>query len=212
MNDIPSLPQTFDPNGGLVQYGSDAKLWVQFQNLPIQNNAKSKDSGRPVFDTIPHVRIRQPGERDETVRPVIEGDKVRFERQWRLFQNAQEQIPEGTPISILFPSAPGAVETLKYMAVHTVEQLADITDTAKQNIGLGASQWQQMAKAYLEQSSKGKEFHAIMSRIEKLEEESAAKDARIASLSAELTAIQEDDDNDLEPVRRRGRPPKSQAA
>lgn len=209
MNDIPSLTQTFDPrNGGIVSFGSDERLIVMFSNEAVQNNVKSNEAGRPIFDTVPFVRIQQPGERDFIKRAATQHDKLRFRRQWDDFQRGEQPVDSGTPLSILFPANPDVIENLKYFGIRTVEHLANATDTAIQNIGLGGFQWRDMAKAFIAKSDGGAEFTSVLARLERLEQDVKVKDQRIAALQAELAAIDFEDEQPAQP-RRRGRPPRT---
>jgi len=207
MSDIPSLPQTFDPNGGLVAFGTDEKLFVRFFKKPELNGYKSREAGAPIYDDVDYVSIQQPGERDVTVRPVTNEHRQRFPRQWMAFQQGQEQRPEGTLVEILFPTNPGTVETLKFLKIFTVQQLAGASDTAIQNLGLGGSQWREMAKAFLDKAENGKDFQAVLSRLTALENENAALKSKVSSLTDELSAI--DEEEQAPAPRRRGRPPRA---
>ena len=207
MSDIPSLPQTFDPNGGLVAFGTDEKLFVRFFSKPELNGFKSREAGTPIYDNVDYVSIQQPGERDVAVRAATQEHRFRFPRQWAAYQAGQEQRPEGTLVEILFPTNPGVVETLKFLKIFTVQQLAAASDTVIQNLGLGGSQWREMAKGFLDKADNGKDFQAILSRLTALETENSALKSKVAALTDELTAI--DEEEQAPAPRRRGRPPRA---
>jgi len=207
--DIPSFQQNFDPNGGLVAFGSDDKLFVTFYRRSVLNRLKSEAEGRPVHDGMDYVRIQQPGERDVIDRPVSPEDPHRFPKHWMLYQQNRDQVPEGSPLSLLFPANPEIVDNLKFFKIVTVEQLAALNDTQRQNVGMGAVMWCDMAQKFLEAASKGAPLHMMQKELD-------IRDMKIAELSKKLEDLSQAlaDDGEDEPAapRRRGRPPKTETA
>lgn len=182
--DIPTLPMTFDRapvNGQRVQY-QDRAMAI-FYMYPEERKHASQEAGRPIFESVPYVSIIQPGEKDTRDRRVREEDKQRFPQQWSAFQAKQQQKVDGTPLSVLFPHNPGAVKTLEFLNIQTIEQLRDIGTTQVQNLGLGGTQWQQMAQNYLAAADKGKGFHELQAKLD-------AKDSEIARLSDILSKLE----------------------
>lgn len=188
MSDFGNLEQKFDArNGGIVEFGSDSRLFVEFYSRPVQDEVASRDANRPVNKQVDYVRIRQPGERDEINRPAHNGDVQRFRNHWQAYQEGRQAIPEGTPLSILFPNNPEIVENLKYDKVFVVEQLADLTDTQIQNIGMGGRQWADKAKTFLKAANSGRGFATLNAKLDQLEAKSAADSEKIKALEAALT-------------------------
>ena len=207
--DIPALPAHFDPNkGGMVEFGDDSRLFVKFERRSVLDPVASREQGRPIHVGMDYVHIQQPGERDCTIRPATEIDTMRFRQQWARYRDGQTQDVEGSPLSVLFPNNPEIVENLKYYRLSTVEQLAALNDTQIQNIGIGGRQFYEAAKKYLAAADKGKDFHALAKSVDQLQRDMQAKDVKIAALEAALAETDQDD----ETPRRRGRPPKVQAA
>ena len=186
MSDFGNMAQKFDRNGGLVEFGDDSKLFVEFTSRPVLDEIKSKEAGRPVHVQVDFVRIQQPGERDCILRPAHDGDRRRFKIHWAAYQEGREAIPAGTPLSVLFPANPEVIENLKYDKVFTIEQLAGLTDTQKQNIGMGALVWSQNAQAYLDAANGGKGLQELFTEVDQLNASSKAKDKRIEALEAAL--------------------------
>lgn len=209
--DIPVLPTHFDPNkGGMVAFGDDSKLYVTFEKRSVPDPVQSRDAGRPIHVSVPYVRIQQPGERDFTLRPATDLDTRRFRAQWQQYLDGTAQDPSGTPLSILFPNNPDIVDNLKYFKISTVEQLAALNDTQIQNIGLGGRTFHDAAVKYLSAAEKGKDYHALAASVEKLQRDREADQAKIAALEAALAEAEADDENPA--PRRRGRPPRVEAA
>lgn len=191
MSDFGNMTQKFDPNGGEVQFGDDSKLFVEFSSRPVRDEVKSKDDGRPIFVQVDYVRIRQPGERDEILRPANQMDIRRFQRHWQAYQEGRQAMPEGTLLSVLFPNNPEIVENLKHDKIFVVEQLAALNDTQIGNIGLGGRAFVDKAKAFLASADKGKDYHALAKQVETLSGQVAALLDKNTALEAALTEATE---------------------
>lgn len=205
MNDI--MRGTIN-EAGFGAVGDDSKVWAEFRMHPVVDGPASKEAGRMIKRDVPYIKIIQPGESRLSIydQPATDDDVQRFPRQWAAFKSGQDQSVQGSPLSLLFPENPAIVDNLKTVGIRTIEQLAECNDTAKQNIGMGGHQWVEKAKAYLAQADKGKDFHAISDRLEKLELQTREKDDRIAALEAALAAATAD-----EQKRGPGRPRKDAA-
>lgn len=178
---------------GQAAQGDDSKVWAEFRMHPVVDGPASKAAGRTVKKDVPYIKIIQPGESRLASydQPARDEDVARFPRQWAAFQANQKQDVSGSPLDLLFPESPAIVENLKNVGVRTIDQLAALPDTGLQNIGMGARQWQEKAKAYLEQASKGQGFHALAARVDQMELQAKEKDDRIAALEAALAEAQE---------------------
>lgn len=187
MSDFENMGQRFDAgNGGMVEFGSDAKLFVEFSSRSVLDPVASQDAQRPVHRQMDYIRIRQPGERDEIVRPAHDGDRRRFPRHWQAFQEGREATPAGTPLAILFPNNPEVVENLKYDKIFVVEQLAALNDTQIGNIGLGGRQFVDRAKAFLDQANNGKGLQDMFAEIDQMSASIKALQKKNEALEAAL--------------------------
>jgi hypothetical protein len=188
MSDFGNMEQRFDArNGGIVEFGSDARLFVEFYSRSVRDEVASKSADRPVHVQVDYVRIRQPGERDEINRPAHDGDRRRFSRHWQAYQEGRQATPDGTPLSILFPNNPEIVENLKYDKIFVVEQLAELNDTQIGNIGLGGRQFVDKAKAFLKAANSGRGFAQLTAKVDQMEADRAADKERIKALEMALT-------------------------
>lgn len=131
---------------------------VTFQARSIQQNAASLAEGRPVFKSVVFMRLQHPGERDTVERPATRQDVMRFPAEYRRYCQGRADIPDGTPLEVIWPNHPDIVKMLQYHMVFTVEQLQTLNDTQLQNIGMGAWEWQQKARNYIAAVEKGQGF------------------------------------------------------
>lgn len=192
MNDFANMSQKFDAkNGGIVEFGDDSRLFVEFTSRAVPDEIASREMGRPISRQMDYIRIRQPGERDEIMRPAHDGDRKRFARHWEAYQAGRQEAPDGTPLSILFPNNPEIVENLKYLKVFTVEQLAGLNDTQVQNVGMGARAWQQKAAEFLMLADNGKGLEALTAKVEQMANQITALTEKNTALETALTEATE---------------------
>ena len=137
-----------------VSHGDDSGLHVEFHVETEHQAFESEKEGRPVFKEVPFIQILFPGDSTKKVyRPATEDDKTRFPRHWAVFQSMGEQLHEGTPVEQWAPISKSMAATLKALGVHTVEQLAAISDNAL--TWLGARELREDAKTYLATAKDG---------------------------------------------------------
>lgn len=160
----------------------DEHLYVRFFIHPRKNDTKTAEAGRPIFDDTEYIEITQPGNRDSIIsRPASEMDKARFPRHYAAFKNRQNEPQQGTPIAQWPVLTRSQVEELKFFNVHTVEQLAEMTDSNAQKFA-GIAQLRIQARAFLEQASS-------LSTSTKLADELAKRDEEIAALKAQMEEL-----------------------
>ncbi len=192
MNDFASMGQKFDAqNGGIVEFGDDSRLFVEFVSRAVPDEVASREMGRPISRQMDYIRIRQPGERDEIFQPANDGHRRRFARHWAAYQEGRQEIPEGTPLSILFPNNPEIVENLKYLKILTAEQLAGLNDTQVQNVGMGARAWQQKAAEFLMVADSGKGLEALNAKMDQMAKQITALTDKNQALETALTEATE---------------------
>lgn len=142
---------------GTVQYGGgDRTMVAMFYTKAAHSPAKSAENGRPVYEDKVFVRIHPPGERLNIVdRPATSADQRRFPTQWAQFKENRQQVPDGTPIDLLYNDQPSVAAMLRSHGVHTVEQLSELSASAIEEIGMGSQTYVNNAVKYLQMSAKG---------------------------------------------------------
>jgi len=184
MSEFGAAPTYVPPQGGMVAYGADDRLWVRFFTQSVQNSWKSQETGRPVFEPKDFIELIQPGERDKLVREVRDEDKYRFPRKWEAYQAGLAQAPDGTPLSILYPSEPHIVDMMRLLVIHTIEQLAGLTEQGIQRLGMGGREHVARAKRYLEAAEKFSGVNAMQSALDAARDEIATLKAQVEQLLA----------------------------
>lgn len=183
--------------GGVAQYGpGDAGMVVMFYLKAVINPGRSQEMGSPQYDDEVYVRIHPPGERLNIIdRKANDGDKRRFPMQWTQFQQNRPQENNGTPIDLLFPAQPSIPAALKASGVFTIEQCAELSAHAIDQIGMGCQQWVNDAVRYMEVANKGVKHSQLKALMEERDRENASLKRKIEMLEGELERVRENTKN-----------------
>lgn len=178
------IEPTIRPAGGnsyAVSHGDDSNLLVEFSNEAVHLEYESEKQGRAVFENVPHIRIRFPGDRNREIFRRVRfttdeanphfPDPQRFPRQWAAFKANEEQLPNGTPLAAWGVLNKAVIAELNMLGVLTVEQLATLSDSSAEKLGLGWRDWRNKAQAFLARSESQ---DALLEKIQQLEAQVAA--------------------------------------
>lgn len=178
-----------------------------FYTQAIENPAKTRKKGRPVFDDTVMCEITIPGDRlNKVVQIANDEHKTRFPAAWKQYEAMKEQVGEGTPLEQWSLMTAGRVMELKSLHIHTVEQLADLNESFITKLGIDGRRLVEDAQAYIKTAEDGPakvaaENADLKRRVEVLEgmikdggdgsdlaTENSNLKARIAELEAAATA------------------------
>ncbi len=178
-------------NVGMVEYGGGAKGQLAiFYNKPVLNPIESRARGSSWYDNKVYVRIAPAGERLNIIDREAKGEDARcWPIQWAQFQQNQEQIPEGTPIGLLYPDKPAIAATLKAAGVHTIEVCAELSGNAIENIGMGAQSWANAAQKYLQMANKGVGAAQFRKELEDRDGQIRVLNQQLEMLKAEIQQL-----------------------
>jgi hypothetical protein len=135
----------------IIQPLPKSKLHVNFYQKARQNEQKSIDAGRPIFDMVDYVTISIPGDKTSVVDTPVEQRHMReYPLQYRAFKEERDQQSvSGTLLSAWGGMSQAEVEELAYYRIRTVEQLAEMADSAIAALGLHATAKRQRARDYI---------------------------------------------------------------
>lgn len=178
-------PSVAQRGWGVASHGSDAALFVEFHWQPVHMGFKSQTEGRPIYEKQIYCRIVCPGLPQRIVdRLATEEDKMRFPRQWEVFNSGNEKAAVGTPVEKCPLFDVDTVEMLKHLKIYSMEQLAALSDQQGQGLG---PQWRTMkdqAAAYLKAATdsavvtkQAAEIAELKARLEALENPKSKKAA-----------------------------------
>ena len=160
---------------------------IRFWKDSYKNEAKSKEAGIPVFDEVDWCEIRVLGEPDTVSGPWAKMPPSTREiwkdahAQWQK-DNGSEGII-GTHLSQVAWLGRGEVETLKYLGIRTVENLASVDDAQITRIPGGLA-LRQKAKDMLSAAKDS-------APLQRMSEELAKRDAQIRDLMEMVKELRE---------------------
>jgi hypothetical protein len=175
---------------GVVEYATDKNQQALFYTKSEPDPQKSALEGRPVFKDTVMVRIAPPGERlNIVIRPAEQRDTRRWPGQWNQFVQNKKQIPDGTPIEMLYPTTPSIGETLKANGVYTIEQCAELSGHAIDNVGMGAQKWVNAAVKYLEVASRGVKASQLQRELDERDGHIRVLERQVTDLSTQVNRL-----------------------
>lgn len=128
----------------------ESSVFVEFYTDAVHMKARSEEEGRPIYEDRPHVRIIIPGDAGNIIETIAKDDHKRsYPQAWQRFQNAEKTGQNGTALEQWPQITRSQVKESKYYEVHTVEQMAGLSDTHIAKLGMGFSDLRAKAKAYL---------------------------------------------------------------
>lgn len=190
MMSFQSAPTAFDEPVNMEndpRQKMDDKLFVQFYKRAVINNFKSTEAGRPIFDELDYVRIIVPGSKDILDVEAERGYIQRFPKQWERYAANQAQTLSGTPLEVWPQMTVGIVAELKAMHIHTVEQLAAMSDAVAGKFQ-GGQMFKQRAQAFLDAAAGDAQNSKMAAELARRDEEIDLLKKQMQDLTASLQA------------------------
>ncbi|WP_191057805.1 hypothetical protein [Geminicoccus harenae] len=130
---------------------AEAGVYPRFYKRAVQNNRRTAEEGRPIFEEREYVEIIIAGDKGTVVdRPVRDDDKQRFGAEYQAFLQGQDAPLVGTPIEQWPLLNKSQVAELKGIHVMTVEALAALSDSQLQKLGPGGRSLKSKAETWLQ--------------------------------------------------------------
>lgn len=167
-------------------------IYAAFSIEPVEMGFLSQQAGRPIFEDREFVKIIIAGDKhNEVYREATENDKDRFHEVYARFKRGlsdREQIV-GTPLKEWTRLKPSQVRELESLNIYTVEQLSSLSDTIKQNLGMGAHDLVAAAKGFLEAAKDSSAASSYAAENERLKAEIAALSEQVKELGSILRDV-----------------------
>ena len=123
----------------------------RFYMRPVHQTKQSEQEGRPIYKDVPFVEIITPGNNKSVVDCKVKPDhQQRWPARWKAFQERHENVESGTPLEQWAYLGPSQVATLKVLNIFTVEQLAEVSEAAFEQMGPGARDLRERARQHLQ--------------------------------------------------------------
>ena len=129
---------------------AESNLFVTFYLEALEIKAESEKQGRPVYKDVPFIKVVVPGDVNNIIeRKATDADKEKFPKAWARFQASEAEGFEGTPLEQWPQMSRSMVKECKFFEIHTVEQLANLSDINVSRMGMGYMDLRNKAKAFL---------------------------------------------------------------
>jgi hypothetical protein len=175
--------------------------YVKFEERSFEDRAASEKEGRYIAKSVDFVVIRQVGSRD-TVEcdakqwlgqikkdPGFHPDWVeQFDKQYRAYKSGQEITPNGTHVKTWPTISKAQCDMLLNANLRTVEDVAQASESALMNVGIGARELQQKARAWLATAEEHGKGAQELTALRVTTEAQAAQIADLTRLVNELSA------------------------
>ena len=165
MSDLAEMTLTENSYGPNQADTAEKGLHVTFYKHPV--------------DGQDHIKIEFPLD-DKMVVDELADDryKMRFPRQWSIYKGQLEEFAGQVRIETVTWIDPGMIQDMKRANIHTVEYLAEISDSAIGSADMiGLMAFRQKAKEHLAEKAKSSQYDTLqaqnaelMKRLEKLEQ------------------------------------------
>lgn len=163
----------------------DEKLAIRFFKKAKPDPIASQKEGRPIFAEVDFIQIMVPGDRTfSNVRPVGEGDKIRFAKQYEHWKATQSNdAVEGTPLEAWGVLNLAQIEEYRYFGVRTVEHMASLRDDIASKI-MGGTALKQRAARFIEAAKEEAPHRELAAALETRDAELASMKQAIADQAA----------------------------
>ena len=132
------------------QMQAESNLFVSFYTEAVEIKAESEKQGRPVYRDVPFIKIVVPGDVNNIIeRKASKEDEQKFPKAWARYKAQEADVMEGTPLEQWPQMSRSLVKEAKFFEIHTVEQLAGLSDINVSKMGMGYLELRNKAKAYL---------------------------------------------------------------
>ena len=155
---------------GLAEGQEKSSLVVRFLVEPIEDEEASKKAGRPIYNDVEIIEVRVPGDPDMRRDVVTDDHKRRYPKQYIAFKKGQTQeTVSGTPLAVWAPMKRSQVEEARHFGVHTVQQLAQLSDGNMQRLGPGWIAMRNLARDWEKAANDGAALAQLRSALDAAE-------------------------------------------
>ncbi|MDH5739996.1 MAG: hypothetical protein OEY77_06700 [Nitrospira sp.] len=173
---------------------SDNKAFVRFFIRPVEDKAKSREAGRPIYSDQEYCEIIVPGNQtNRPIKPVDNIIKQRYAAQYAKWKAADrpEDFVDGTHLTEVPWLTRSQVEELAYLRIRTLEQLAVVGDDVCTRVP-GLFDLKKRAKLLVQKAEEQAPILALQEQLDALKNELEVKDQTIIELAARIEELEED--------------------
>jgi len=185
----------------------DEMLVVVFKTIAMENEQKTLQEGRPIFDDVPICEVRSPGSKevkhfpatamstgwlqDENGKQYQISYAERFRHQFQQFKRDETQTKSGTPLDHVPFLTEAKRAELRALNVYTLETLAGIEGNELKNLGIHGRELKNQAEAYMEEALRRAPDMQLQAQVDALAARNAILEEDILILKAKKQAESE---------------------
>ena len=177
----------------------DDKLFVKFEDKPIQDKGASAEQGRPIFKETPHIYIRAAGAKNFILRRATAADMQRFPRHYAAFKERRDMPVSGTLLSEWPIISRTLAKELEALEVKTVEQLVAMSDQNSQNF-MGFNELKRKAVLFLEHAAGEAPMNRLQDELAERDQTIKQQQTTIDALAHRLDALEKSNIPEVVPV------------
>lgn len=157
------------------------RFFIGMQKRPDVTDAETDEvTQNNGFREVEYVELLIPGDaKAAPVQLVDRNIRKQFAKHYQAFKEGRELPTEGTPVEYWLGANDARVHVLKSLHLRTVEQVAEMSDTVLNSVGMGARELRKRAQTFLDAQSNSKVADKL-----------AAKDNELDELRRRLAALE----------------------
>lgn len=165
---------------------------IEFFSKTVKNEAKTREAGRPIHDSVVFIRKTVPGAQSPFEREKWETDERDFADAWRAYQQQEEMPIHGTRVEDWGILSAEQIADYKAVNIRTVEDVSTLSDGQVHMLGLGAMALREQAKVFLA-AAKDKTLASIQAgEIDELKRELEELRALVKEQAKEIKTLREE--------------------
>ena len=183
---------------------------VSFYKRPVLNEIKSwgqrieiqlptgqtevkvvEGAGREIYDEVEYITILSPGDPTNIIdRPVSDTDRKRYPQRYAAFKAGQSQeAMSGTPLSSVPWMPANLAAEAKHQHIHSVEQLAAVSDEIVGRLGMGWHKLRQKARDFIEAAKGNAPIEAYRTALEQEQAKRKQLEDQLSKLAEQMDRL-----------------------
>lgn len=147
------------------------RFFMGMQKRPDVEDGDGEVTQNNGFREVEYVELLIPGDaKSAPVQLVDKNIRKQFAKSYQAFKEGRELPAEGTPVEYWLGANDARVHVLKSMHLRTVEQVAEMSDTVVNSVGMGGRELRKRAQTFLDAQSQSKVADILSRKDNELDE------------------------------------------
>ncbi len=172
------------------------QLRIKLKTETVRNPSKSEAAGTDVYDDVDMVEFHVIGDglniHSKALKNLTRDEARDFAPLVAYYKALRENVPtSGAPLKMVTWLSPAQVRTYEALNVHTLENLAGVSDATITKLGMGAREHVKKAQAHLQAAQDASAVNRLVDSEARLMAEVDGLKAQIKELKNMLDALQD---------------------